>query len=121
MKDKTTKSHTPGPWEVRDSDMGDNSLPLEVYAPHLDTPEARGSSPMIAAIHYRRPEGEQEANARLFAAAPLLLDALQGMVNQVNYMLELNDGEIVGYSDTSSFSAMAHSRRAIVEATGGAA
>ena len=63
-------SHTPGPWHV--ARQGDPDLPFAVMAgtyyvatPHLYVP---GSSP--------------EANARLIAAAPDLLEALKAVVYQ---------------------------------------
>ena len=108
MSDTTATTHTPGPWKYKIPPKKDRAYILD----------ASDNVPSVARCLPRGP-GVLEANARLIASAPMMLDALQGMVNQVNYMLERNGGEIEGYSDTSSFSAMDHARRAIAKATGG--
>ena len=75
--------HTPGPWGV---EYGLSSDPA-TYTPGIDSPgqdftvilygiKAKGEA---CGIHGRTLE-EQEANARLIAAAPELLDALASMV-----------------------------------------
>lgn len=60
--------HTPGPWAARKPDDIGGS---RVYA------DCKGGS-LIATPGYMRDESESEANARLIAAAPELLEALMG-------------------------------------------
>lgn len=66
---------TPGPWVV------DSGEALNVRAPH---------GGIVAQLHHlkgrhgmggRLPDGEAVANARLIAAAPDMLDALEGLLN----------------------------------------
>lgn len=63
-----TGSHTPGPWEVGPM----NGKPSVIYADDYD-------APVIAQMAEWIPDAakQQEANARLIAAAPELLEALQ--------------------------------------------
>lgn len=70
-------AHTPGPWQVRHVEYGDNvSENLGVYqcSPHFHE---------VAYIAYRylgeRDKATEQANARLIAAAPELLDALENL------------------------------------------
>lgn len=62
-------SHTPGPWEIRDSNMR--------------TIEAPGGSICTPSGHCLkgRPDEELEANARLIAAAPDLLEACKQVLD----------------------------------------
>jgi hypothetical protein len=62
--------HTPGPWEVSRNNAG--AIPL-----HFQPPEVfgRGGNCCVASNLGNGPESE--ANARLIAAAPELLEALQ--------------------------------------------
>lgn len=63
-----TTKHTPGPWNF---DNHSPALPvLGIYA-------ADGKNP----FHGDRSQEELAANARLIAAAPELLEALQGLLN----------------------------------------
>ena len=64
--------HTPGPWAYQ----ADNTIPgsFDVRAPANVYP--RGSLG-VAWAHYRARPGEAEANARLIAAAPDMLAALE--------------------------------------------
>lgn len=67
QQDKSAPKWTPGPWEF----AGNDSLPiLHVYAPDNRN-----------VFHGNRPLEEQEANARLCAAAPELYEALQAAVD----------------------------------------
>jgi len=59
----TDTQHTPGPWVIHPEALGEHSIV---------TPDGRG---LIADIYGRSP-----ANARLIAAAPELLEALQDCV-----------------------------------------
>lgn len=55
--------HTPGPWTQHEGEVRAKNYGL------------------ISRSYYGKPDGEGVANARLIAAAPELLQALQGMVD----------------------------------------
>ncbi|MFA5898819.1 MAG: hypothetical protein WC829_06865 [Hyphomicrobium sp.] len=61
----TMKKHTPGPWRV----IRQNDIPTAVMAPH---PDLGGYGVCLIVVG-----PEMEANARLIAAAPALVEALQ--------------------------------------------
>ena len=67
--------HTSGPWTVR------NIASKDAYV----GPAADGGAPNVAIIPKRitRSNDEQQANARLIAAAPELLEALQQALPQL--------------------------------------
>lgn len=85
-------SHTVGPWYVANKPGFSN---LFVYSDTYD----------IAEVLHAGNNHRQEANARLIAAAPELLEALQGMVDHAYY------GVAVGRW-------MKQARAAIAKATG---
>lgn len=69
--------HTPGPWEVTRFGA------IKSASPNTQVEYARGiGQPQIALVFVddSRPEGERDANARVIAAAPDLLAALQALV-----------------------------------------
>ncbi len=85
MNKETTK-HTPGPWKARDCFT--NGQPVE-YA--IETRDA-----WLASVHITGPKNgfdceEAEANARLIAAAPELLEALKKVLPLVESLVL--DGE----------------------------
>jgi hypothetical protein len=93
----TTTKHTPGPWSVD----GEGIKAI-----------VRDANMMIVAIRHRMPGDAHEANARLIAAAPDLLAALNGFViNEQN----LNDEHFAGVQERL----MKLARAAIAKATGG--
>ena len=68
--------HTPGPWETHQQAEGYNSL-------RVCKPTEDGECRSIAdAEILRMPREEAEANARLIAAAPALLEALEFVIEQ---------------------------------------
>lgn len=93
-----TGSHTPGPWEVGPM----NGKPSVIYADDYD-------APVIAQMAEWIPDAakQQEANARLIAAAPELLQALQNLVS------DIDDGTVYGQR-------LAQAHAAIAKATGAA-
>lgn len=65
LLDKNVSTHTPGPWHVRnDGSVGSVQ---------------RGGMVVAQPCIEPKNQGDQAANARLIAAAPELLDALEGM------------------------------------------
>jgi hypothetical protein len=70
----STAKHTPGPWFYRKGDEWSHS----VVTHHGELPDGSINCWTVASINKRR-EPEHEANARLIAAAPELLGALQAM------------------------------------------
>lgn len=72
--------HTPGPWRIENDTDGERF--------HI-VGGALGS--VVTTIDYlREPDSEEEANARLIAAAPLLLKALEQLVLAAS---AIRDGE----------------------------
>lgn len=94
--------HTPGPWKAFPSDPADGA---ECY--YLTAVELRGE---IACI-YGPQRDEQEANARLIAAAPELLEALEGLLAHLGPD---------GYIPNAGGTATERARAAIAKATGAA-
>lgn len=70
-------SHTPGPWKVAENLFG-NTASYEVYA-NVETKSGKGGYTRICQITPR----DQKANARLIAAAPELLEALENCLGFV--------------------------------------
>lgn len=68
-----TSKHTPGPWETDRNN---------VHPGHIATIDCRFSSDRVViwSPYWPKDDAEQEANARLIAAAPDLLDALEEIV-----------------------------------------
>lgn len=69
--------HTPGPWSYPRYPNGVSTL---VYAAAGGKPEAFP----VASATYGVPDEEREANARLIAAAPDLLETLKGIVENAH-------------------------------------
>ena len=70
-------SHTPGPWKVAENLFG-NTASYEVYA-NVETKSGKGGYTRICQITPR----DQKANARLIAAAPEMLEALENCLGFV--------------------------------------
>lgn len=69
----TVAQHTPGPWALKGYLVGDKQGHRSIYGPK---PWGSGSA-KVAQTQGVRPAAENEANARLIAAAPELLEALE--------------------------------------------
>jgi hypothetical protein len=113
--DKTASTHTPGPWE-HDSRTEQGFTDYIVYSANEEFGERfRGQRVIVDtfnADYIFSPEG-REANARLIAAAPKLLESLSYFVN----FAALNDD-----NEDDDFSCqIAEARRLIAEAKGLAA
>lgn len=75
----------------------------------------------VASVGPTETANQQEANARLIAAAPELLEALSKMVDRITYYAELKSGEIPNIEDwayTYNSGDMIAARAAIAKATG---
>ncbi len=69
-------AHTPGPWQVWDA-MEGNTAKLHVGIVQQNGSVRLASLPNMSAI------GEDEANARLIAAAPEMLEALEAITGLI--------------------------------------
>ena len=78
--------HTPGPWVLDPRGFG----AVRTAAHEAGRQYANGwGLPQVAlavGLPEHRPEGEQQANARLIAAAPALLAALEDVMPFVNFV-----------------------------------
>ena len=70
-------AHTPGPWMVAENLFG-NTASYEVYT-HTESKSGKGGYTRICQITPK----DQKANARLIAAAPELLEALENCLGFV--------------------------------------
>ena len=75
-----TAQHTPGPWIGAGPSFGD---PLPRYTTSIMTEWEHEDDGFIdiCAFPFHHHDGENEANARLIAAAPELLEALQAIID----------------------------------------
>jgi hypothetical protein len=110
ISDKTTEmQHTPGRWHINVHNAGQYYGDLT-----SDLPQKIGNIGCIrtiAVVLKYAPKSEQAANARLIAAAPDLLEALQGMLKWYDHG---NDQQRI-----KEFSfALAKARDAVTKATG---
>jgi hypothetical protein len=106
---KQTAQHTPAPWTY-------------AYAPYvtqggMELPafEIHGEGEKVCDTVEDQPIEAQEANARLIAAAPDLLDALQDLVGR-----DEKEARECGFTD-DEMTWLEDARRAIAKAKGGAA
>lgn len=101
---------TPGPWEVGET------LSAEALA-------VIGDGDSVVCEFPDRLGASVDADARLIAAAPELLEALTKMVERITYYAELKEGDIPNIEDwayTYNSGDMASARAAIAKAAGGA-
>ena len=89
-------SHTRGPWEIRPTQQNDSAFVSDIHAPYQDDSSVNATDPAVATTWYRHIEGQAEANARLIAAAPDLLEALI----EVKEIIELSCSDIVNNQRT---------------------
>ncbi len=76
--------HTPGPWSITNTIMG--SAETTVW-PSAVVAAPYGSVDTVCDFSFmtNKPHGEQQANARLIAAAPELLAALRAMIERAEW------------------------------------
>jgi len=110
--------HTPGPWHIATGNSHRDFNRWSVRA--AKHPCGNGGVFPIANVNYTTLEIGQ-ANARLIAAAPELLGALQRIEKRIAYYASLADGEapnIEQWSYTDQSGDVAFARAAIAKATG---
>lgn len=87
-------AHTPGPWFVVGREIHDRITEFDESGARI------GSTPnSIAEIHVM-PFGNQEANARLIAAAPEMADALRSAGKMLQFAANATEDE--DYADAAS-------------------
>ena len=69
-------TYTQGPWKIQQTRIDDIAFVSDIHAPHQDNPSENGTDPTIATTWHRPCEGQAEANARLIAASPEMLESL---------------------------------------------
>ncbi len=103
--------HTPGPWACSGPSY-DNRLPVKITEIVADWSSDDDYSPTICEMPPNDGDEEIEANARLIAAAPDLLDAL---IKALDVLVAAK----IGYVDQDKAQiAIEEARHAIAEATG---
>ena len=70
----TKAKHTPGPWEVK-----------QFGGPQISGPAGYAVRTMWGALHVDDLQGQDAANARLIAAAPDLLEALEELIGDTEW------------------------------------
>ena len=100
--------HTPGPWHLEE--MGYNSSSYYIRGSSESGDRLTIGKGAVAHIP-RSTVNPMEANARLIAAAPELLDALRGL-------LALEEENLRGYDDIDVCAEVQFARAAIAKATG---
>ena len=106
--------HTPGPWTVIDA-----ITTKERY--HIATDNAAPYASMIAHLHGTDPKhGDKEANARLIAAAPALLEALRKTLDALEIAHEYASKTAPALSCVKWAETEDAARAALAQAEGGA-
>lgn len=125
---KETQKHTPGPWRYRYTSAAKARLERDdgTDGGGADGAIQAGPSGLRSTIiaflpHHRdsKEDAEREANARLLAAAPELLEALEALLSE-RYALEEPEQFDANGNWTSDSPASVRARQAIAKAKGGA-
>ena len=77
------EKHTPGPWMVRRFSNGTTEMPVAI--------EAVRPNDCLVIARAERQDGEEQANARLIAAAPDLLAALTRIEDQLVTLIAIRE------------------------------
>ena len=113
-----TTKHTPGPWIGAGPSFGD---PLPRYTTEIitESEDENGEVRSICELPVAHHDDENEANARLIAAAPELLSALAGMLAIVNDSQSVAGYHLNGELEPwDGFPEIERARAAIAKATG---
>ena len=84
-RQNTNAKHTPGPWTVASQDTETNEIPIKC-----------GKSILARVAPRPHWDATQEANARLIAAAPAMLEALRAVAALANGQGRANLMEVAG-------------------------
>ena len=102
--------HTPGTWQLQADPMHFDSLTAVIGGKRMNAkPHAWPAYPLTVQVGGMCGLQEMQANARLIAAAPELLEALQTL---------LEEGDFTDYPNTRQWHAVQAARAAIAKATG---
>ncbi len=101
-------SHTPGPWLVTKNGLADSSIHLVDLSPIAHVGDG---------VHDGFPE-QAEANARLIAAAPKLLQALENLVNSLECDMEADIEHQISDCGGSENCTLCEAKEEISEARG---
>lgn len=118
------KRFTPGPWFVQDDEWTDGetaNITSDFRSDNSIIPVAQISGSGSESGFNGDFSLEQKANARLIAAAPELLEALQDMVSRIEYYANLDGSykpSIEDWAYTYNSSDMDAARAAIAKALG---
>ncbi len=99
--------HTAGPWEVFSTGRGRVEVKSVYASPGMDDSQLYPASAISPGVN-------QEANARLIAAAPDLLEACKAIISECQLFNEGGSGEFVASPSLGSLEKM---RAAIAKAT----
>lgn len=113
MRNKKNAGYTPGPWTVQDE--YDETLPIDGWDEDLDASVeiARVSLDMLT-------PKQREANARLIAAAPELLAALEAVMVAIDCYDSQHEASMARAINRSNPLSIEAARAAIAKAKGGA-
>ena len=105
--------HTPGPWATNTAGSAKRGEPFKITEIYVYAPGTQDDTAICADVIDPITQEPSEANARLIAAAPDLLQELRNIAN----------ADTAEWDDRSEFEAWAKSRAraAIAKATGSAA
>lgn len=116
------KTHTKGPWRIIDREVLEDG---SIYPAHIvgenDIEVVHIETNTIIKLSQEYPGGiwgdnsKRDANAKLIAAAPELLESLKRCMARLDYLFEVNDFE-VAYGETAA--AANEARQIIAKAEG---
>lgn len=103
--------HTPGPWVAVGTDPAEGGNWFWIKA--QPAPVMRGFTKEIGVVNGSQDDPEQQANARLIAAAPELLEALRDLLLHA-YITDVDPADV----DEEDRARESRARAAIAKATG---
>ena len=83
QKTMTKAQHTPGPWVTNTAGSAKRGEPFKITEIYVYAPGTQDDTAICADVIDPVTQEPSEANARLIAAAPELLEALQYAISQV--------------------------------------
>ena len=76
--------HTPGPWHINTAGSASRGKPFKITEIYVYAPDTQDDTAICADVIDPVTQEPSEANARLIAAAPDLLEALQTIVKSLS-------------------------------------